>query len=126
MKTEEEWIRAGELIFDAPITTGRLGGLATTSDLYLRDPRWYEQTRAPLAKDGTLPFFRYVVAEKGHVQIGILACGPKSNDATFTTHDFELLTTMAHQTGAALRNARLVADLRKLNESMTALNASLK
>ena len=55
--------------------TGRLGAFATTSDLYLRDPRWYEVTRAPLAKDRTLPFFRYVVMEKGKVEIGILACG---------------------------------------------------
>ncbi len=75
LKTEEDWIKAGELVFDAPITTGRLGAFATTSDLYLRDPRWYEVTRAPLAKDGTLPFFRYVVMEKGKVEIGILACG---------------------------------------------------
>ena len=61
-----------------------------------------------------------------NVLIGLLACGPKISDAQFTPRDFELLTTMAHQTGAALRNARLVADLRTLNESITALNASLE
>ena len=58
--------------------------------------------------------------------IGILACGAKISDAPFTTRDFELLTTLAHQTGAALRNARLVADLRTLNASMSTLNGSLE
>ena len=58
--------------------------------------------------------------------IGILACGPKTNDAPFTVRDFELLATMAHQTGTALRNARLVADLRNLNEGMKSLNSSLE
>ena len=50
--------------------------------------------------------------------IGILACGAKISDSPFTARDFELLTILAHQTGAALRNARLVADLRRLNNSV--------
>ena len=58
--------------------------------------------------------------------IGILACGQKLSDAPFSARDLELLTTLAHQTGAALRNARLVADLRTLNASMTSLNSSLE
>ncbi len=58
--------------------------------------------------------------------IGILACGPKLSDAPFSARDLELLTTLAHQTGAALRNARLVADLRTLNASMSTLNGSLE
>ena len=58
--------------------------------------------------------------------IGILACGPKLSDAPFSVRDLELLTTLAHQTGAALRNARLVADLRTLNAGMAALNGSLE
>ncbi len=58
--------------------------------------------------------------------IGILACGPKLNDAPFYPRDLELLTTLAHQTGVALRNARLVADLRHLNNTMTNLNEGLE
>ncbi len=58
--------------------------------------------------------------------IGILACGPKLNDAPFYARDLELLATMANQTGVALRNARLVADLRHLNRSMQSLNRGLE
>ncbi|MCB9453380.1 MAG: GAF domain-containing protein [Anaerolineaceae bacterium] len=58
--------------------------------------------------------------------IGILACGPKVSDAPFYARDLELLSTMANQTGVALRNARLVADLRHLNRSMQSLNTGLE
>ncbi len=58
--------------------------------------------------------------------IGVLACGAKLSDAPFTVHDFQLLSTMASQTGTVLRNARLVADLRKLNQGMQALNINLE
>jgi hypothetical protein len=74
LKTEQDWIKAGELVFDAPIGTGKLGSLAPSSELYLREPKWYEGTRAPVAEDGTLPFYRYVISEKGKVEIGILSC----------------------------------------------------
>lgn len=74
LKTEQDWIRAGELVFDAPISTGKLGGNGPNSELYLRDLKWYERTRAPIANDGTLPFYRYVISEKGKIEIGILSC----------------------------------------------------
>jgi hypothetical protein len=73
LRTEQDWIKAGELVFDAPIATGTLF-LATPGGLYLREPKWYEKTRAAIAKDGTLRFYRYVIAEKGKVEIGILSC----------------------------------------------------
>lgn len=58
--------------------------------------------------------------------IGILTCGAKVNDAPFYARDLDVLATMADQTGVALRNARLVADLRHLNDSMTSLNQELE
>ncbi|MBZ0281724.1 MAG: GAF domain-containing protein [Anaerolineae bacterium] len=58
--------------------------------------------------------------------IGILTCGAKVNDAPFYPRDLELLSTLANQTGVALRNARLVADLRHLNNSMGRLNVGLE
>jgi mono/diheme cytochrome c family protein len=73
LKTFDDWIAAGERVFDAPITYGHLGSFG--SDLYLRDPGWYEDTRAPLARDGTLPFYRYVIRTKGKIEIGIFSCG---------------------------------------------------
>jgi signal transduction histidine kinase len=58
--------------------------------------------------------------------IGILACGPKLNDAPFYPRDMDLLITLANQTGVALRNARLVADLRHMNNTMGRLNQGLE
>jgi signal transduction histidine kinase len=57
--------------------------------------------------------------------IGIMAAGAKSNDNPFYPQDLELLATIANQTGVALRNARLVNDLRKATEDMQALNKDL-
>jgi hypothetical protein len=74
LKTEAEWIRAGELVFDVPIVHGGIGGSKST-DLYIREARYLEDTGAPVAGDGTLPSFRYVVKKKGEVQLGVLACG---------------------------------------------------
>jgi hypothetical protein len=74
LKTPEDWIRAGELVFDAPISYGHIFRLAP-SDLYLRDPDWYRSTGAPLLKDGSLPFYRYVIRQKGKVEIGVNSCG---------------------------------------------------
>jgi hypothetical protein len=74
LETEADWINAGEAVFDAPISDGGIGGSEST-DLYVRDSKFPEMTGALIAKDGTLPYFRYVVKKKGEVEIGILACG---------------------------------------------------
>ena len=68
LRTAADWIAAGELVFDASIFYGHIAGFG--GDLYLRDPKWYEETGAPLARDGTLPFYRYVVREKGKSKSG--------------------------------------------------------
>ncbi len=57
---------------------------------------------------------------------GILFCGSKLGDSPFYPRDLELLATLANQTGVALRNARLVTDLRRLNESTEQLNTGLE
>jgi hypothetical protein len=74
LKTREDWIRAGEIVFDAPISYGHIFRLAG-SDLYLHLPDWYRSTGAPLLRDGSLPFYRYVIREIGKVEIGINSCG---------------------------------------------------
>ena len=68
LKTDADWIRAGEVVFDAPITFDPVDAAE------VRNPRFYEQTRIPVAKDGTVPFYRYVVRKKGQVEVGYLAC----------------------------------------------------
>jgi hypothetical protein len=73
LRTPADWVAAGELVFDAPIGSGHIASFG--SDLYLRDPNWYQLTGAPLARDGTLPFYRYVIREKGNIEIGLFSCG---------------------------------------------------
>lgn len=60
------------------------------------------------------------------VMIGLLVCGPKRDDSVYSRRDLTVLATMAQQIGFALRNARLVADLRHLNTSMRQLNRTLE
>ena len=74
LKTKEDWIKAGELVFDAPIVYGSMF-IPASDTLYLRDPAWYQKVNPPLAQDGTLPFYRYVIREKGKIEIGLLSCG---------------------------------------------------
>ena len=70
MKTKEDWIRAGEKVFDAPIEFESSGTLYSG----VRDAAWYAQNRVPVPKDGILPFMCYVIREKGKVELGILSC----------------------------------------------------
>ncbi len=70
LRTQQDWIKAGEVVFDAAV---RYGGNRLFSDL--RDPSWYAETRVPHAKDGTLPIFRYVIVKRGVIDVGQFSCG---------------------------------------------------
>jgi mono/diheme cytochrome c family protein len=75
LRTKEDWISAGEMIFDAPIAYGGIAvGPLHSEQLYVRSRSWYEKVRPPLTKDGVMPFMRYVVRQKGKVEVGVLAC----------------------------------------------------
>ena len=69
LKTEADWIRAGELVFDSPISYDNIAQVAD-----VRNPEWYAKVGVPATKDGTLPWFRYVIREKGKVELGTLSC----------------------------------------------------
>lgn len=73
LKTKADWIKAGELVFEAPIFYGSLA-VPSSEPNYLRDPDWYKATSTAIAKDGTVPFYRYIVQEKGKIEIGMLSC----------------------------------------------------
>jgi len=64
------------------------------------------------------------VMVQGHL-VGILCCGSKTSDDPFTEYDLEMLMTIANQAGVALRNARLVADLRRREAEQAELNRAL-
>jgi hypothetical protein len=69
LKTEADWIRAGEVVFEAPISYDVLVSAAD-----VRDPQWYAKTKPLTGKDGALPWFRYVVREKGKIELGVISC----------------------------------------------------
>ena len=70
LKTERDWVAVGELVFDAPIAFVSEGTLFSA----VRDPVWYKTNKVPITKDGVFPNMRYVVREKGKVELGILSC----------------------------------------------------
>jgi mono/diheme cytochrome c family protein len=72
LKTEEDWIKAGELVFEAPSAFGHILGIG--DDLYVRDPEWHREVVPPLTADGVMPGMRYVIRKKGVVEIGVLSC----------------------------------------------------
>jgi hypothetical protein len=72
LKTEDDWIKAGELVFEAPSAFGHL--LAIGDDLYVRDPAWHRDVAPPLLADGVMPGMQYVIRRKGVVEIGVLSC----------------------------------------------------
>jgi hypothetical protein len=66
LKTDTDWIRAGALVFDAPIRYGPL------SNSLSRERDFWETM--PTASDGTMPFLRYVIRKKGAVEVGDSSC----------------------------------------------------
>jgi mono/diheme cytochrome c family protein len=70
LKTREDWVKAGELVFNAP--TSHNAVFFGAQDV--RDRKFYEQTHMPVAKDGTIPFARWVVRKKGEVELGSMGC----------------------------------------------------
>lgn len=69
LKTKEDWIKAGEIVFNAPLF---FNALNTPENV--RDPAWYENTGVPVAGDGTMPYNVYVVRKKGQVDVGEFSC----------------------------------------------------
>lgn len=70
LKTEADWTKAGELIFNNPTSFGPVFFGANE----VRNPAFYEQTGMPVAKDGTIPFARWVIRKKGQVELGSMGC----------------------------------------------------
>jgi len=70
-RTEEEWIHAGSLVFDAPLDYDP--PFISFEDA--RDRSWYKSNNVLVTGEGVMPFARYVVRKKGTVEVGNLACG---------------------------------------------------
>jgi rhodanese-related sulfurtransferase len=72
LNTEAELIKAGQLVFDAPVGLENNPPFLTLSDV--RDPALYEKTGIPVARDGWVPFVHYVIRKKGTVEVGQMSC----------------------------------------------------
>jgi hypothetical protein len=70
LHSSEEWIGAGEVVFNWPLSLSPM--FFSTQDL--RDPEFLRSTGMPVAKDGTIPFARWVVRRKGVVELGTMSC----------------------------------------------------
>jgi hypothetical protein len=70
LKSDADWIKAGEIIFNNPVSFGPVFFGAPQ----LRDPAFYEQTAMPVAANGVVPFARWVVRRKGEVELGSMGC----------------------------------------------------
>jgi mono/diheme cytochrome c family protein len=71
--TKEDWIRAGELVFEASNSIP----LTVPFAALRRNPEWYRRAEVPLTKDGVYGFEKYVIRQKGQVELargGCAAC----------------------------------------------------
>ncbi|MGH9720935.1 MAG: hypothetical protein ACRD8O_12035 [Bryobacteraceae bacterium] len=75
LRSAEDWKRAGETVFDAPLAFESDPFLGIVTRTLIRNPAWYLQAGIPVARDGVVPFARYVVRTKGVVEVGNLSCG---------------------------------------------------
>lgn len=69
LQTEADWIKAGELVFEAPISFDT--GLFLPE---VRAPELYRATGTPLTREGVNPFVHWVVRERGKVELGFADC----------------------------------------------------
>jgi hypothetical protein len=69
LETESDWVAAGEIVFNAATA---LGTNVALDDV--RDPTWLGRTGTPVASDGSLPWFQYVVRRTGVVELGLGSC----------------------------------------------------
>ena len=69
IKTQEDWIRAGEKVFFWPADFSDV-----QDDIFQIDSDYLKGSGDHITKEGVYPFFRYVVKEKGRVLTGSLSC----------------------------------------------------
>jgi len=68
LKTKQEWIAAGALVFDSPnIVLG-------VADTPYRDADWYREVKIPVTKEGIMLIGRYLIRQKGVVEVTFDAC----------------------------------------------------
>ena len=99
LETEADWIRAGELVYDAPIAPRPL-----SEELHFRDRELLKRVGMPVAADGSLPGLRYFIRAKGQPEFAIFSCGtchtrvlPNGDTIKATQGNLPLARIEAHQ-----------------------------
>lgn len=69
-KTREDWVKAGEIVFNAATSYNPV--FFSAADF--KDAASFERLGMPVAKDGTVPFARWVIRKKGEVELGSMGC----------------------------------------------------
>ncbi len=109
----------GNLSAANPVAT-RLGGEGHSLAQYDIDflPQYRDLPAAERAWLSQLSMEVYVPIHTRGQWLGLLTVGPKTNGQHYFDADLALLETLASQTGIALENARLVANLYQLNKNL--------
>ena len=71
LKTGADWIRAGELVFDAPFRFSPY----TAESFERRYVRVHRQQKLPETSDGSIPYYRIVIRKRGVLELGSRSCG---------------------------------------------------
>ena len=69
LRTEADWVKAGELVFDAPEFYEQLVSVDEA-----QNPEWYKLIRPPLTREGVMVSAAYVVRKRGQVEVGAFGC----------------------------------------------------
>lgn len=69
LRTAEDWIRAGELVFNAPATL-----VAVTDEGEAEKKAYYRASQTHFTEEGIMPYFQYVVRKKGVLELGVSSC----------------------------------------------------
>jgi hypothetical protein len=69
LRTEDDWMRAGEIVFDSAVV---YDGITTAADV--AQANWYAKTGVLVTRGGVMPFYRYVIRQRGKVELGRLSC----------------------------------------------------
>ncbi len=72
LKTEADWIAAGEVVFTGADKRSPRHVTGTVADIH--DPAYYREVAPPVAADGTLSGLRYLITKKGEVQLSLANC----------------------------------------------------
>ena len=118
LKTEEDWIKAGELIYDMPQNMSFLLDSSRNFEILTTLAKEMQDTHVKLTKDGINPFLKIVIRKKGVIEIGDQSCGSCHNK---TMPDGSVLkggqgnSPFDYSFGLSLKNT---AEQRKLPDSI--------